>query len=64
MICALSVVASAVAVLAASALGGMKAMHAMGGMIPDVAHIDEPYWYMHGGNLAPQESPRLRSAAM
>lgn len=41
--------------LAASALGGMKAMHAMGGMIPDVAHIDEPYWYMHGGNLTPQE---------
>lgn len=41
--------------LAATALGGMKAMHTMGGMIPDVAHIDEPYWYMHGGSLTPHE---------
>ena len=24
-------------------------------MIPDVAHIDEPYWFMHGGDLTPQE---------
>lgn len=37
--------------LAATALGGMKFMHEMGGLIPDVAHIDEPYWYAEGGEL-------------
>ncbi len=41
--------------LAATALGGMKFMHEMGGMIPDVAHIDEPYWYGHEGDLSPAE---------
>ncbi|MCC9006378.1 aspartate aminotransferase family protein [Pseudomonas putida] len=41
--------------LAATALGGMKFMHEMGGLIPDVAHIDEPYWYAEGGELTPAE---------
>ncbi|MFK8399936.1 aspartate aminotransferase family protein [Pseudomonas sp. BGr12] len=41
--------------LASSALGGMKAMHEMGGMLPDFAHIDEPHWYVHGGALSPHE---------
>lgn len=41
--------------LAAAALGGMKPMHEMGGMIPDVAHIEEPYWYVKGGDLTPHE---------
>ena len=40
--------------LAAAALGGMKPMHEMGGMIPDVAHIDEPYWYARGGDMTPE----------
>ncbi|MFV7437855.1 aspartate aminotransferase family protein [Pseudomonas sp. SAR267] len=44
--------------LAATALGGMKFMHEMGGMIPDVAHIDEPYWYAAGGDLTPAEFGR------
>ncbi|NIE78457.1 aspartate aminotransferase family protein [Pantoea sp. Ap-967] len=44
--------------LAATALGGMKFMHEMGGMIPDVAHIDEPYWYAAGGELTPAEFGR------
>jgi len=44
--------------LAASALGGMKFMHEMGGLIPDVAHIDEPYWYAQGGDLTPAEFGR------
>ncbi|MDU9402941.1 aspartate aminotransferase family protein [Pseudomonas sp. zfem004] len=41
--------------LAATALGGMKFMHEMGGLIPDIAHIDEPYWYAAGGELTPAE---------
>ena len=44
--------------LAATALGGMKFMHEMGGLIPDVAHIDEPYWYAEGGDLIPAEFGR------
>ncbi|WP_445672956.1 aspartate aminotransferase family protein [Pseudomonas inefficax] len=44
--------------LAATALGGMKFMHEMGGLIPDVAHIDEPYWYAEGGDLTPAEFGR------
>lgn len=44
--------------LAATALGGMKFMHDMGGLIPDVAHIDEPYWYAEGGELTPAEFGR------
>lgn len=41
--------------LAATALGGMKFMHEMGGMIPDIEHIDEPYYFAHQGNLTPAE---------
>ncbi|WP_434729372.1 aspartate aminotransferase family protein [Pseudomonas soli] len=44
--------------LAATALGGMKFMHEMGGLIPDVAHIDEPYWFAAGGELTPAEFGR------
>lgn len=41
--------------LAATALGGMKFMHEMGGMIPDIEHVDEPYFFAHEGNLTPAE---------
>ncbi|BDH47090.1 aspartate aminotransferase family protein [Salmonella enterica subsp. enterica serovar Choleraesuis] len=41
--------------LATSALGGMKPMHEMGGMLPDFAHIGEPYWYAQGGNQTLEE---------
>ncbi|NWE49656.1 aspartate aminotransferase family protein [Pseudomonas gingeri] len=47
--------------LAATALGGMKFMHEMGGTIPDVEHIDEPYWFAHEGDLTP-EAFGLRAA--
>ncbi|MGE4610418.1 MAG: aspartate aminotransferase family protein [Paracoccaceae bacterium] len=37
-------------------LGGMTGMHAQGGMpIPDITHIDQPYWYAEGGDLSPEE---------
>ena len=41
--------------LGSTALGGMKFMHEMGGMLPDFEHIDEPYWYAQGGDLSPEE---------
>ncbi|SIS56035.1 putrescine aminotransferase [Roseivivax lentus] len=37
-------------------LGGMKGMHAQGGMpIPDIHHIDQPNWWAEGGDLSPEE---------
>jgi putrescine aminotransferase len=37
-------------------LGGMKGMHAQGGMpIPDIAHIDQPDWWSAGGDMDPAE---------
>ena len=42
--------------LGAASLGGMSAMHAQGGMpIPDVVHIDQPYWYGEAGDQSPEE---------
>lgn len=41
--------------LASTAMGGMKFMHEMGGMLPDIAHIGEPYWFAQGGELTPEE---------
>jgi putrescine aminotransferase len=40
--------------IAGASLGGMKAMHAMGGLpIPDIVHIDQPYWFGEGGDSDP-----------
>jgi putrescine aminotransferase len=37
-------------------LGGMKGMHAQGGMpIPGIAHIDQPNWWLEGGDMSPAE---------
>jgi len=47
--------------LGTAALGGMKFMQEMGGMLPDMEHINEPYWYAHEGNLA-EEDFGLRAA--
>ena len=39
-----------------ASLGGMSAMHRQGGLpIPDIAHVDQPYWFAEGGNLTPEE---------
>ncbi len=37
--------------MAGASLGGMGGMHAQGGMIPDIVHIEQPYHY----GLAPNE---------
>ncbi len=39
----------------AASLGGMDYMHSQGGLpIPDIEHIDQPYWYAEGGDLSPE----------
>ncbi len=42
--------------VAAASLGGMKPMHEQGGLpIPDITHINQPYWYGEGGDMDPDE---------
>lgn len=42
--------------MGSASLGGMAAMHAQGGLpIPDIHHIDQPYWYGEGGDSDPAE---------
>lgn len=42
--------------IAGASLGGMQAMHAIGGMpIPDIEHVDQPYFYREGGDMSPEE---------
>ena len=47
--------------LGSTALGGMKFMHEMGGMLPDFAHIGEPYYFAEGGELS-EEAFGLKAA--
>ena len=40
--------------LGGASLGGMKPMHAQGGLpIPNIRHIDQPNWYAEGGDQSP-----------
>ncbi|MDX1512933.1 MAG: aspartate aminotransferase family protein [Gammaproteobacteria bacterium] len=42
--------------MAGASLGGMKPMHAQGGLpIPGIEHIEQPYWFKRGGELTPDE---------
>ncbi|WP_262692841.1 aspartate aminotransferase family protein [Kordiimonas aestuarii] len=42
--------------LAATSLGGMSAMHAMGkSLLPGFDHIMHPHWYANGADLTPEE---------
>ncbi len=51
--------------LAAASLGGMSAMHEQGGLpIPDITHIDQPYWYGEGGDSSPAEFGLARARAL
>ncbi len=48
--------------VAAASLGGMKAMHAQGGLpIPDIAHIGQPNWYGEGGDMDPDAFGLMRA---
>ena len=42
--------------VAGASLGGMKHMHEQGDLpIPGIVHIDQPYWYVEGGDLSPAD---------
>jgi len=42
--------------MAGASLGGMSGMHAQGGLpIPNIVHIDQPYWVEHGQKMARDE---------
>jgi putrescine aminotransferase len=46
--------------MAGASLGGMKAMHAQGGLpIPGITHIDQPYWVEHGRGMGRDEFGRV-----
>jgi putrescine---pyruvate transaminase len=48
--------------MAGASLGGMSGMHAQGGLpIPNIVHIDQPYWVEHGQGLS-QEAFGLKAA--
>ncbi|WP_127089133.1 aspartate aminotransferase family protein [Aquabacter cavernae] len=39
-----------------ASLGGMKPMHAQGGLpIPGIIHVQQPYWWAEGGDMTPEE---------
>ncbi|PKP84550.1 MAG: aspartate aminotransferase family protein [Alphaproteobacteria bacterium HGW-Alphaproteobacteria-2] len=51
--------------MGAASLGGMRAMHRQGGLpLPDMAHIDQPYWYGEGAGMDPAEFGRQRARAL
>jgi len=40
--------------MAGGSLGGMSGIHAQGGVIPGIVHIEQPFWFAHGkGRPAP-----------
>ena len=42
--------------MAGASLGGMAGMHKQGGLpIPDIHHIDPPFWFADGGDLSSEE---------
>jgi putrescine aminotransferase len=42
--------------MAGASLGGMSGMHAQGGLpIPDITHIEQPFWFEHGAGQTRDE---------
>ena len=42
--------------LGGASLGGMVGMHQQGSLpIPDIAHINQPNWWLEGGDMTPEE---------
>ena len=48
--------------IGSASLGGMKSMHTQGGLpIPDIIHINQPYWYAEGGDTSPNDFGIMRA---
>ncbi|MEE8059940.1 MAG: aspartate aminotransferase family protein [Pseudomonadales bacterium] len=41
--------------IAAASLGGMDFMRKQFNLLPDIVHIDQPYWFTESGDLSPEE---------
>jgi putrescine aminotransferase len=51
--------------MAGASLGGMTPMHEQGGLpIPDITHIDQPFWWAEGGEMSPEEFGLARARAL
>jgi len=49
--------------MAGASLGGMSYMHAQGGLpIPDITHIDQPYWHEHGHGMDKAEFGKVAAS--
>jgi len=48
--------------MGSGSLGGMKPIHAQGGMpIPEIHHIGQPDWWSEGGEMSPEDFGLLRA---
>jgi putrescine aminotransferase len=41
--------------IAGGSLGGMSGIHAQGGVMPDIVHIEQPFWFEHGKGMTRDE---------
>jgi len=49
--------------MAGASLGGMSGMHAQGGLpIPNIVHIDQPYWYQNGQGMSREEFGKVAAS--
>ena len=49
--------------MAGASLGGMSGMHAQGGLpIPNITHIDQPYWWENGAGMSRDEFGKVAAS--
>ncbi|TDM06566.1 MAG: aspartate aminotransferase family protein [Ideonella sp. MAG2] len=49
--------------MAGASLGGMSGMHAQGGLpIPNITHIEQPYWWEHGAGMSRDEFGKVAAS--
>jgi len=49
--------------MAGGSLGGMTGIHAQGGVMPDIVHIEQPFWFEHGRASASVDEFGLKAAS-